>query len=159
MLGQRSGDDLCVAMAFDDLEICLKRGVVERVRYLTKPAAHIWDDAALAKLAAFDKSASLCRSSDVLPEAEDLARRDLDPIQPIDRQAQILYLSRYEWTFLRFIFLFGAEYERTYVRSDRRMPLSRSEFAMLPLGLFEIDSGPEETEVSVLWFIDWSWSN
>jgi membrane-associated protease RseP (regulator of RpoE activity) len=67
-------------------------------------------------------------------------------------------IGRYEWTFLRFIFLFGAEYERQYVRTEARSAAAYTEFAMLPLGLFEIDTTPTRGEASVLWFIDWSWS-
>ncbi|GEM_PF-1833368 len=66
-----------------------------------------------------------------------------------------------DWSFLDFIFQFGANYRGTYGRqSDSRQPAHSTYFSMLPFGMFEYRSGRYDTnsgsmdsEYTFFWFI------
>lgn len=59
-----------------------------------------------------------------------------------------------EWSFLDFIFQFGANYESRYHRSATRAPAKHTKWSAFPFGLFEYDSNPHRTIWTLLWFID-----
>lgn len=82
---------------------------------------------------------------------------DLDGEVDIDIPILLEYQSDVtgtEWSFLDFIFQFGANYESRYHRSPTRAPYKHTEWSALPFGLFEYDSNPDRTIWTLLWFID-----
>ena len=81
-------------MPFDYLETRIHRGVVKSVRDLAKAAADIRNDAAFPKFAADNKAAKPARPPDMFPKTESFASGYLQPVEPANREPQIMYLSR-----------------------------------------------------------------
>ncbi len=58
-----------------------------------------------------------------------------------------------EWSFLDFIFQFGANYQGRYLSSPTRAPASASELSLFPFGMFEFESRPTYNRYTFLWLI------
>ncbi|MEO0651971.1 MAG: PDZ domain-containing protein [Planctomycetota bacterium] len=59
------------------------------------------------------------------------------------------------WSFLEFIFQFGANYRGQYLDSDTRETARSTYFSMLPFGFFEVEKRPGWSRYCILWFIEW----
>ncbi|MFH0944471.1 MAG: PDZ domain-containing protein [Planctomycetota bacterium] len=59
------------------------------------------------------------------------------------------------WSFLDFIFQFGANYESRYLPAETRSPAESSKLSLFPLGMFEFESTPSYNEYTFLWLITW----
>jgi hypothetical protein len=59
------------------------------------------------------------------------------------------------WSFLDFIFQFGANYRRSYLASESRAPARYTDFSMLPFGFYEVEKQPGHARYRILWFIEW----
>lgn len=68
-------------------------------------------------------------------------------------------VSHTDWSFLDFIFQFGANYDSRYLHSSTRAPAVASKLSMLPLGMFEFESTPTFNEYTFLWLITWKTRN
>ena len=64
-------------------------------------------------------------------------------------------VSSKDWSFLDFIFQFGANYESRYLRSETRTAAESSKLSLFPLGMFEFESTPTYNEYTFLWLITW----
>lgn len=64
-----------------------------------------------------------------------------------------------DWSFLDFIFQFGANYEGKYVASGTRDPSHSSSLSLLPLGMFEFEWRPTYDRYTFLWFITFKTRN
>lgn len=85
-------------------------------------------------------------------------RGDLDERGEVD--IPILFecesdLASTEWSFLDFIFQFGANYRSRYTASVTRQPARHSFFSMLPFGFYEVKKSPGYARYCILWFIEW----
>jgi len=60
-----------------------------------------------------------------------------------------------DWSFLDFIFQFGANYESRYLPSETRKSAQSSKLSLFPLGMFEFESTPTYNEYTFLWLITW----
>jgi len=58
------------------------------------------------------------------------------------------------WSFLDFIFQFGANYKSHYRPSSSRSPQSSWALSILPFGMFEFESTPRADRCTFFWFID-----
>ncbi|MEZ5978791.1 MAG: PDZ domain-containing protein [Planctomycetota bacterium] len=64
-------------------------------------------------------------------------------------------VSHTDWSFLDFIFQFGANYRGSYLPSNTRKPARSTFFSMLPFGFYEQEKHPGDARYCVLWFIEW----
>ena len=62
-------------------------------------------------------------------------------------------VDRTRWSFLDFIFQFGANYSSRDLRSDTREPLSEWDLSILPFGMFEFERGPKGSSTTLFWWI------
>lgn len=62
-------------------------------------------------------------------------------------------VDRTRWSFLDFIFQFGANYSSRHLRSDTREPLSELDLSIFPFGMFEFERGPKGSSTTLFWFI------
>jgi len=60
------------------------------------------------------------------------------------------------WSFLDFIFQFGANYSSTYMSSKNRAPSKQWDLSLFPFGMFEFEEGPHGKHYTLFWFIHWS---
>ncbi len=84
--------------------------------------------------------------------------RDLFERTEVDIPILFEYSSDTEsrrWSFLDFIFQFGANSRSRYLTSSTRAPARHTYLSMLPFGCFEIERKPEKVRYQVLWFIEW----
>ncbi len=83
---------------------------------------------------------------------------DLDETTSFDFPILFDYESnptRTEWSFLDFIFQFGATYRSRYLPSPTRSERMTSKFSMLPFGMFEVEHTPTQNRYCAFWFIKW----
>src|SRR5260221_11497509 len=78
MVSGRPRDNGSVGMTLDDFKSALERQIVKHVGKLAQASADAGNQAALAQLTASDITGRALCFSDLLPETEDLACRDLD---------------------------------------------------------------------------------
>ncbi|QDU65962.1 PDZ domain-containing protein [Engelhardtia mirabilis] len=64
-------------------------------------------------------------------------------------------ISSTRWSFLDFIFQFGANYRGYYLESQSRKPAKYTFFSMLPFGFFEVERQPGHSRYCIFWFIEW----
>lgn len=64
-------------------------------------------------------------------------------------------IERTEWSFLDFIFQFGATYWQNYEPMRGRTPESTWKLSLFPLGMFEFEGGPTYNQYTFFWLIDW----
>jgi membrane-associated protease RseP (regulator of RpoE activity) len=57
------------------------------------------------------------------------------------------------WSFLDFIFQFGANYSARDLRSATREPQKESDLSILPFGMFEFERGPKGSSTTLFWWI------
>jgi hypothetical protein len=91
-------------VTFNNLEIRLQCGVVERVGKLAQTAADVWNDTAFAQFATFDESAPARRSADLLPKTENAACGNFQSVNAANCQTKIMDFSRHQKFFFRFVF-------------------------------------------------------
>lgn len=104
-----------------------------------------------------DVTGALGAYSTTLDVREDLDRRS-DVDIPILLEYESSVVGR-RWSFLDFIFQFGANYKGRYLPSETREPARYSDFSMLPFGAFEVERSPEQSRYRMFWLINWSSSN
>ena len=80
-------------MALDDLAACFEGKLIKRVAELAESPADGRDQTAASKLPPRNEPASPARSSDLLPEAEDLAGRHHRPTQCAKGDSKVLDLA------------------------------------------------------------------
>ena len=81
-------------MAFNNLAPGLQGGFVERVRELAETTAGRRDQTALLQHASGDETGPPARPSDLLPEAENPAGRNFNPMQSPAGFAKVLHLAK-----------------------------------------------------------------
>ena len=80
------------------------------------------------------------------------ARSDFDIPILFERSSDASFTR---WSFLDFIFQFGANYRGQYLDADTREPARATYFSMLPFGFFEVEKRPGWSRYCILWFIEW----
>lgn len=86
-------------------------------------------------------------------------REDLDSV--VDFSFPILFdyestVDHSSWSFVDFIFQFGANSWHRYEPSETRAPATSSELSLLPFGMFEFDSSPTRSRTTLFWFVTWT---
>lgn len=86
-------------------------------------------------------------------------REDLDSVVDFSFPILFDYESRVDhssWSFLDFIFQFGANSWHRYEPSKTRAEASSSELSLLPFGMFEFASSPTRSSTTLFWFVTWT---
>src|SRR6266852_1404945 len=95
----RSRNNRRVRVTLYDFASGPQRKFIQRVGELAQPSAYGRDKTALAQLPAFDITLRFSRTSDLLPEAEDLSARNFNHVQPPAGLAEILDLAELQRLF------------------------------------------------------------
>jgi membrane-associated protease RseP (regulator of RpoE activity) len=87
----------------------------------------------------------------LLPVSDELADRNIFVIPILFNHRS--RVDNTKWSFLDFIFQFGANYSTRYLRTTSRAPASASLFSLFPLGMFEVETDADSYEITLFWSI------